>query len=128
MLKPRAGTNPPQPVRGARFGDDTQTVSTSQIVSNTALAGVAPAAELDGVSESFFADGWRQETSGLYVESPPRYRGSLDRIPRHNRARLLFVFGVFGVVVGVAWWLGWRPPATWQLSSLWRAARDLVGR
>jgi hypothetical protein len=109
-------------------GDHTQTIATEQIVSSAPMPGAQPASTMDDISETFFADGHRQEASGVYLETPLQYRGSLDRIPRHGRPGLLFVVALFALGAGVAWWMGWRPPATWNLASLWQAARDLAGR
>jgi hypothetical protein len=108
-------------------GDVTQTIATEQIVSSASMPGAQPAGALDDISETFFADGHRQEASGEYFETP-QYRGSLNRIPRHGRPRLLFLVALFALGAGVAWWMGWRPPAAWNLASLWQAARELAGR
>jgi serine/threonine-protein kinase len=62
----------------------TQTVAQSQVVSVAPLmAGSSIEVEQDDVvSESFFAEGLRQEARGHYVEQLPRpYDGPMDRLP-----------------------------------------------
>jgi hypothetical protein len=82
----------------------------------------------DEVSETFFAEGLRQETHGLYVDSPALHRGSLDRVPRNRWPQLLFMGTLLSLGAGIFWWMGWRPPAEWQLSSLWQTVVGLAGR
>src|SRR5688572_29442907 len=96
----------------------TMSVSNSQILDVSSTIGAQPTAELDDVSERFFAEGQRQEASGWFVETPAPYRGSLDRIPRHHWPPLVALAVLVSVGAGVAWWTGWRPD--WDPSALWR--------
>jgi serine/threonine-protein kinase len=104
----------------------TQTVAQSQVVSVAPLvAGSAIEVEQDDVvSESFFAEGLRQEARGHYVEQiPQHYDGPLDRVPRRRGPMLMLVLLLLGAGAGAAWWAGWRPPAAWQQSAVWRTLR-----
>jgi hypothetical protein len=57
----------------------------------------------DAVSDSFFAEGLRQEAQGMWRE-PSRlaYRGSFDRLPRHFWPTVVFLVVVVGSVVAAA--------------------------
>ena len=74
--------------------------------------GTAPANELSGrsdmelsdaVSDSFFAEGVRQEAQGMWRE-PSRlaYRGSFNRLPRHWRPTVVFLAVLVGSAVAAA--------------------------
>jgi serine/threonine protein kinase len=114
-------------------GEVTRPVATAQIVSvepaPPGTPGVQPTAEMDDeISESFFEDGWRQERSGWYTETPPPYRGRLDRVPKHRGPALLLMGGLLAAAAVVIWWTGWRPPADWQLASLWHTLLERARR
>jgi hypothetical protein len=75
----------------------------------------------DFVSERFFADGERQEASGVYVETEHVRIRSLDRVPRRWWPMMLAFCLVTAASALGAWWLGLRPPAEWQRSATWQA-------
>jgi serine/threonine-protein kinase len=124
----------------------TQNVTSSQLMAATPLQlaktlaaaprpGAQPQQTLDDdVSESFFAEGERQEQQALRqgleegesIRWPsPRYQGSLHA--RRRRGPLLFALAVLVCAgVGVAWWSGWRPPA--ELSSIVASVAELAKR
>jgi hypothetical protein len=75
----------------------------------------------DLVSQTFFADGQRQEATGIYSETAHVRIRSLDRVPRRWWPMML-VFCLFTTAAGAgAWWLGFRPPAAWQHTRAWQA-------
>jgi serine/threonine protein kinase len=92
----------------------TEIVRSSDVVHVSPLAAAAaPAVEMDDeVSSSFFAEGHRQEASGLYEELA--YDRHLDRIPRRRWPAFLLLFLLATACAGAAWYTGWRPPAQWQ--------------
>jgi hypothetical protein len=75
----------------------------------------------DFVSLSFFADGERQEASGVYAETEHVRIRSLDRVPRRWLPMMLAFCLVTAAAAAGAWWLGLRPPAEWQSSRAWQA-------
>jgi len=74
----------------------------------------------DDVSESFFAEGERQEALGWHPESTPAYGGSLDRVPRTRWPLALLLVGLVGLGTAGACFVGWPPPASVQESSLYQ--------
>jgi hypothetical protein len=75
----------------------------------------------DFLAQAFFADGERQEQSGVYAETEPVRIRSLDRVPRRWWPMVLALC-LFAAAAGAgAWWLGFRPPARWQSSRAWQA-------
>jgi hypothetical protein len=106
----------------------TRTVSTDQII-GASPAGSPPAADLDDVSTAFFTEGWRQEAAGCYAEARPIFRGSFDRLPRHQGPMVLLIALVLVPLgAGVAWWNGWQAPAQWHWASAWQTVLGLAGR
>jgi hypothetical protein len=80
--------------------------------SQTDLGAQAEAELSDAVSESFFAEGLRQEAEGLWREpSRVAFRGSLDRPARHWSPVLVFVFVLLGSGGMAAAWASLRSPA-----------------
>jgi hypothetical protein len=82
---------------------------------------------MDAASERFFAEGMRQEADGEYLESPPSYRGSLDRIARSYRPPLMLLGTVLLLATVAGWWIGLRPSQHLLPSSIWRTAVSLLG-
>jgi hypothetical protein len=74
----------------------------------------------DDVSESFFAEGERQEALGWRPESTPAYGGSLDRLPRTRWPLALLLVGLLGLGTAGACFVGWPPPASIQQSLLYQ--------
>ena len=74
----------------------------------------------DDVSESFFAEGERQEALGWSSEPQPPYAGSLDRLPRTHWPMALLLVGLLGLGTAGALFVGWRPPASVQESVLYQ--------
>jgi hypothetical protein len=75
----------------------------------------------DAVALDFFADGQRQEASGVYAETEHVKLRSLDRVPRRWLPTLIALCLVTAASAAGAWWLGFRPPAEWQSSRAWQA-------
>jgi hypothetical protein len=75
----------------------------------------------DFVAQSFFADGERQEASGVYAETEHVRIRSLDRVPRRWWPGVLAFCLVTAAAAAGGWWLGLRPPAEWQRSRAWQA-------
>jgi serine/threonine-protein kinase len=83
--------------------------------------GPAPQVELDDeVSQGFFAEGNRIETTGVEHEVEPVPVHSLDRIPRNRRPFVVLALLALLGTAPVAWWAGWRPPQVWQQSWVWQ--------
>jgi hypothetical protein len=76
---------------------------------------------MDELSERFFEEGLRQETSEHVVESPPPYRGSRKRIPRKHRTPIVMLGVVLSLAAGTGWWMGWLPAPSWLAGSELRA-------
>jgi serine/threonine-protein kinase len=95
--------------------DTTQIVHSRDVMQSAVIPAVIPVAEMDDeVSSSFFAEGERQEKSGVYAEPVPIYKGPLDRVPHRRWPAVLVLFALLAGGAGAAWWTGWRPPAEWQ--------------
>jgi hypothetical protein len=97
-------------------------VSESQVVQTTAAP--APrrkrATLSDFVTQTFFAEGNRQEAIGIYSETEHVRLRSLDRVPRRWWPMMLAFFLLVAGAAAGAWWLGFRPPAEWQRSKIWQ--------
>lgn len=74
----------------------------------------------DGVAQSFFAEGHRQEAIGEFQETEHVPIRSLDRVPRRWWPMMLAFCFCLGAAGAGAWRLGLRPPAEWQRSPLWQ--------
>jgi hypothetical protein len=74
----------------------------------------------DLVAQSFFEEGHRQEAEGVFNESANVRLSSLDRVPRRRWPMVLAFLLVMGGAASGAWWLGFRPPAAWQQSTIWK--------
>jgi hypothetical protein len=75
----------------------------------------------DLITQSFFAAGAEQEASGVYHETEHVKIRSLDHVPRRWWPTMIALCLVLGAATAGAWYLGFRPPATWQTSRAWQA-------
>jgi hypothetical protein len=109
----------------------TQQVSESQILDvATARPRIIPLTRRkkptlgDGVAQEFFVAGDRQEAAGVFNETEHVRVRSLDRVPRRWWPTMLVLLLLVAGGGAGAWWLGYRPPADWHPSRVWRALRS----
>ncbi len=89
-----------------------QALTRTDAASQPGLGAQAEAELSDAVSESFFAEGLRQEAEGMWREpSRVAYRGSFNRPARHWSPILVFVFVLLGSGGMAAAWASLRSPA-----------------
>jgi len=90
-----------------------QAMTRTDAASQTGPGALADVELSDAVSESFFAEGLRQEAEGMWREpSRVAYHGSLDRPARHRSPILVFVFVLLGAGGMAAAWASQRSPAS----------------
>jgi len=112
------GVHDRETVRALGVIDDD--VSYEEGLPPAAASGPRRATLSDLVTQTFFAEGNRQEEVGVFTESADVRIHSLDRVP-HRRGPALVVFCVLlAAAAGGAWWMGLRPPVEWQRSPLWQ--------
>ncbi|MEP6651767.1 MAG: protein kinase [Myxococcales bacterium] len=86
-----------------------------------------PTVELPSLTQQFFEEGDRQESTrykGTPVDdsdfSTSRDFDSFDRIPTRRGPLMVAILLLLVAGGGVAWWAGIRPPQSWRESSLWQ--------
>jgi hypothetical protein len=96
-------------------------VSDSQVIQTAAAPPRRQRATLsDFITQSFFAEGSRQEEEGVYSETDHVRLRSLDRVPRRWWPTMLVLSLLVAGAAAGGWWLGFRPPAEWQRSKIWQ--------
>jgi hypothetical protein len=74
----------------------------------------------DPVTQTFFAEGDRQEATGLFKETEHIRLRSLDRVPRRWWPMMVTLCLLMAATGAGMWWMGLRPPGRMQRARAWQ--------